>query len=36
MMDLGFDLQSHVSQNGWGNLIDILYGPTYPNLIKDS
>lgn len=31
----GLDLQSIVSQNGWDNLFDMLYGPIYPNLIKE-
>ncbi|XP_050889948.1 uncharacterized protein LOC127095279 [Lathyrus oleraceus] len=35
MMNHDFDLQSVVSQNGWDNFFDMIYGPTYPNLIKD-
>lgn len=35
MMAHGFDLQSIVSKNGWDNFFDMLYCPTYPNLIKE-
>lgn len=35
MMALGFDLQNTVSQNGWDDFFDMLYVPTYPNLIKN-
>lgn len=34
MMVHGFDLQSIISQNGWDGLFDMVYGHTYPNLIK--
>lgn len=33
-MVVGFDLQSTISQNVQDNLFDMLYGLTYPNLIK--
>lgn len=35
MMAQGFDLQSVVSQNGWDDFFDMLYGLTYPYLIKE-
>ena len=35
MMALGFGLKRTVFQNGGDNFFYMLYGPTYPNLIKD-
>lgn len=35
MIAHGFDLQRHVSQNGWDNFFDMLYSPTYHNMIKE-